>query len=102
MSRRVDISRVEGFLLELDDRSLNKMLFLLRRLEKGPVAVLAAPHGEKIERDLFALRVKSRSNPRIFYTVNNGEVVALLGVYKKNRKIPVRLLRQCRAMIRDL
>jgi hypothetical protein len=55
----LDISRVEGFIKELDDMTQRKALFLMRRLEQGSWPFLPSPHGEKIEKDLYALRIQN-------------------------------------------
>jgi hypothetical protein len=99
---KVDISRIEGFLHELDDPSQRKAIFLLRRLEEGLLPILPDPHGEKVEKDLYALRIASKSNPRLYYTVQHGQVTFITAVYKKSRKIPNQVLEHCRRAIADL
>ena len=95
----VDAQRIEGFLLELDDASQVKALFLLHLLEASRVPFLPAPHGEKVEKDLYALLIMTKLNVRLYYTVVQGKAVMLCGIYKGQQKIPVRVLRHCRQMI---
>jgi hypothetical protein len=96
------LARIEGFLHELDDHSQNKALFLLRFLEQSPLPFLPDPHGEKVEKGLYALRVMTRTNPRLYYTVHQGVAVMLTGLYKKKGRIPKQTLEHCRQLIRQL
>jgi hypothetical protein len=96
---QVDTQRIEGFLLELDDASQVKALFLLRLLESSRLPFLPAPHGEKVERDLYALLIMTKLNVRLYYTVVDGKAVMLCGIYKGQQKIPMRTLRHCRHLI---
>ena len=98
---RIHLARVEGFLQELDDQSQTKALFLLRMLEQSVLPFLPDPHGEKVEKDLYALRIMTRSNPRLYYTIQHGTAVMLLGIYKKQGRIPRKALDQCRRLIRQ-
>ena len=99
---RINISRIEGFLRELDDQSQKKAIFLLRQLEQSPLPFLPDPHGEKVEKDLYALRVMTRSNPRSYYTVHHGTAVLLAGLYKKTGRIPLKTLDHCRQLVKQL
>jgi hypothetical protein len=101
MILRINLARIEGFLLELDDQSQHKAMFLLRLLEQSPLPFLPDPHGEKVEKDLYALRVMTRTNPRLYYTLHQGTAVMLVGIYKKTAKIPSKTLNQCRQLIRQ-
>ena len=99
---RVNLARVEGFLHELNDLSQKKALFLLRLLEQSPLPFLPDPHGEKVEKDLYALRVMTKTNPRLYYTVLHGTAVMLTAIYKKKGRIPRQTLEHCRQLIRQL
>jgi hypothetical protein len=98
---RINLTRIEGFLLELDDQSQHKAVFLLRLLEQSTLPFLPDPHGEKVEKDLYALRVMTKTNPRLYYTVHLGTAVMLTGIYKKTGKIPSKTLNLCRQLIRQ-
>lgn len=95
----IDTQRIEGFVLELDDASQVKALFLLNLLEASRFPFLPAPHGEKVEKDLYALLVMTKLNVRLYYTVVHGKAVMLCGIYKGQQKIPLRTLRHCRHLI---
>jgi phage-related protein len=99
---RIDLGRVEGFIHELDDTSQRKVIFLLRMLEEGSLPFLPSPHGEKVEKDIYALRISSRTNPRIYYTVHHGCAHMITGIYKKSSKIPISTLMLCRACVAKL
>jgi hypothetical protein len=95
----IDTQRIEGFVLELDDASQVKALFLLKMLETSRLPFLPAPHGEKVEKDLYALLIMTKLNVRLYYTVVRGKAVMLCGIYKGQQKIPLRTLRHCRSLI---
>jgi len=99
---RINLARIEGFLLELDDQSQHKAVFLLRLLEQSALPFLPDPHGEKVEKDLYALRVRTGTNPRLYYTVHQGTAVMLTAIYKKSNRIPSKALNQCRQLIRQI
>ena len=99
---QVDAQRIEGFLLELDDASQVKALFLLHLLEASRLPFLPAPHGEKVEKDLYALLIKTRLNVRLYYTVSGSKAVMLCGIYKGQQKIPARVLRHCRQLVTQI
>jgi hypothetical protein len=99
---RIGLSRIEGFLRELDDQSQKKAIFLLRQLEQGSLPFLPDPHGEKVEKDLYALRIMTKTNPRLYYTVHSGTAIMLSGIYKKTGRIPLKTLDHCRQLIKQL
>ena len=96
------LADIEGFLQELDDQSQKKAVFLLRLLEQSHLPFLPDPHGEKIESDLYALRIMTKTNPRLYYTVHDGTAVMLTGIYKKKGRIPKQTLEHCRQLIRQV
>lgn len=99
---KVDLSRIEGFLRELDDLSQRKAYRLIRRLEQWPLPFLPRPHGEKVEKNLYAIRISTNSNPRLYYTMHQGAAIMLMGIYKKTEKIPHQTLEQCRALAKKI
>ena len=99
---RVELGNIEGFLLELDDLSQRKAIHLLRRLEAGTLPFLPHPHGEKVEDGIYALRITSASNARLYYSVKGHRIVLLAGHYKRTRKIPREVLEQCRRRVQEL
>jgi hypothetical protein len=97
---KINLSRIEGFLQELDDHSQRKAVFLLRLLSQSALPFLPDPHGEKVEKDLYALRIMTKTNPRLYYTAHHGIAVMLIGIYKKKDRIPKQTLDHCRQLIR--
>lgn len=56
---------------------------------------LSAPDAEKVEKNLFALRICTGGNARFFYAYDNGTSIWILNGYeKKTAKIPPREKRQ--------
>jgi len=53
-------------------------------------------------KDIYALRISSRTNPRIYYTVHHGCAYMITAIYKKSPKIPASTLMQCRAFVAKL
>ncbi len=77
-------------------KEYNHLLFLLREAGRP-----AYPDAEKIEADLFALRVRVGGNARFFYCYDDGTAVWILNGYeKKTEKIPLRESRQAKRLKR--
>lgn len=88
-------------------------------MEKQPAAVRAAytriiealetdgfavyPYAEKVEKNLFAMRIKSGKNVRVFYVYMDGDRVFGIHAYeKKKNKIPARELNRARQTAKEL
>jgi phage-related protein len=64
---------------------------------------LEAPLGEKVEKDLFAIRVINAGNIRVFYVyVKKDFVYGIRGYEKKSQKIPQKELKEARKTVRGL
>jgi phage-related protein len=65
--------------------------------EKG---YLAQPYAEKVDKDLFAIRITKPKNVRIFYIYMKGDEIYGIHAYeKKSRKIPNRELNKARKIL---
>lgn len=88
-------------------------------MEKQPAAVKAAyiriiealemegfavyPYTEKVEKNLFAMRIKSGRNVRVFYLyMNNNRIFGIHAYDKKSNKIPARELKKAQKIIKEL
>jgi phage-related protein len=66
--------------------------------EKG---FLISPYGEKVEKDLFAIRITNPKNIRVFYVyMKNDEAYGIHAYEKKSQKIPDRELNLARKIIK--
>ena len=64
---------------------------------------LEYPQGEKVERDLFAIRIISAGNVRIFYVyAMNDRIYGIHGYIKKTQTIPQKELEYARKIVREL
>jgi len=62
---------------------------------------LAYPLAEKVESDLFAIRIRKGGNARFFYCYDDGTAIWVLNGYeKKTEKIPLREIRQAKRLKR--
>lgn len=74
---------------------------IIDTLEKD--GFLARPHGEKVEPGLFAMRIMSGGNVRVFYVYDDGVNVYGIHAYeKKSRTIPYHELVRARRMMRGI
>ena len=48
---------------------------------------LPMPHGKRLEKDLYELRVQSLQNVRIFYTFYQNQIFLLYAIVKKDQKL---------------
>ena len=79
-----------------ETREYYHLLFLLRETGR-----LSYPDAEKVEANLFALRIRVGGNARFFYCYDNGTSVWILNGYeKKTEKIPPREIRTARRLKR--
>ena len=77
-------------------KEYDHLLFLLRETGR-----LVYPDAEKVETDLFTLRVRVGGNARFFYCYDDGAAVWILNGYeKKTEKIPLREIRQAKRLKR--
>lgn len=61
------------------------------------------PYAEKVEKDLFAMRIKSGGNVRVFYVYMDGDRVFGIHAYeKKSGRIPARELNKARQTAKEL
>lgn len=80
---------VEKFINELDDKTKGKVLARIEFLEER-WRELGRPYVDKIDADLYELRVQfSSNNVRIIYAYMFRDFIVLLhGILKKRREIP--------------
>lgn len=78
---------VEEFLLSLEKSTIAKVLRTVDLLEEfGPK--LGMPHSKSIGKGLFELRVRGKSDVRIFYCFHKNAIILLHGFVKKSQKTP--------------
>ena len=64
---------------------------------------LEYPYGEKVEKDLFAIRIISAGNVRVFYVYAIHErIYGIHGYVKKTQTIPQKELDYARKIVREL
>lgn len=83
---------VDDFLFNQDDETSTKVFSYFALLQNnGPF--LKPPQIKKLQSKLYELRIKSKSNIRVFYTIFNDEYYILHIFKKKSQKIPTRELK---------
>lgn len=83
----------------LDDKArIGKSIRLL--INYGPF--LKPPQIKKLQSGLYELRMKGRTQIRIFYTVKNGEYYLLHAFEKKSQKTPRREIKTALDRINEL
>lgn len=83
---------VDGFLSDQDNEISTKVFSYFSLLQNnGPF--LKPPQIKKLQSNLYELRVKSKLNIRIFYTMFNNEYYILHVFKKKTQKIPIKELK---------
>ncbi len=83
---------VEEFISNLDDQTKAKFLHLYDLLRAyGPR--LTFPHTKFITKNIFELRIRGKTEVRIFYTHLHGEHILLHAFKKKTQKTPIKELR---------
>lgn len=83
---------VEGFISSLKKETIAKMLRTIDLLEEfGPR--LGMPHSKSMGKGLFELRVRGKSDVRIFYCFHKNTAVLLHGFIKKSQQTPRKELR---------
>ena len=64
---------------------------------------LEYPYGEKVEKDLFAIRIISAGNVRVFYVYAiHDRIYGIHGYVKKTQTIPQKELDYARKIVREL
>ncbi|HCE46836.1 MAG TPA: hypothetical protein DET40_25090 [Lentisphaeria bacterium] len=64
---------------------------------------LEYPQGEKVEKDLFAIRIISAGNVRVFYVYAiQDRIYGIHGYVKKTQTIPQKELEYARKIVREL
>jgi len=82
---------VEKFIKSLDDQTKAKFLHLYDLLHSyGPR--LTFPHTKFISKNIFELRIRGKTEVRIFYTNLRGIYILLHAFKKKTQKIPIKEL----------
>lgn len=82
-------SLVKKFILAQDELTQSKILqsiVLIR--DRGPF--LKPPQAKKLQSNLYELRIKTKIQIRIFYTVKNNEFYLLHAFVKKSQSTPTR------------
>lgn len=83
---------VDDFLSDQDNEISTKVFSYFSLLQNnGPF--LKPPQIKKLQSNLYELRVKSKLNIRIFYTMFNNEYYILHVFKKKTQKIPIKELK---------
>ncbi len=78
---------VESFTSSLENQTRSKLARLMDLLQKyGPS--LGTPHSKRISSGLYELRVRGKSEIRIFYTFKGKYVYFLHAFKKQSQKIP--------------
>ena len=61
------------------------------------------PYGEKVEKDLFAIRIISAGNVRVFYVyATHDRIYGIHGYVKKTQTIPQKEIEYARKIVREL
>lgn len=82
-------SPVEIFLDKLDISTRAKAMRNIKLLEKhGPN--LPMPHSKKMPGQLYELRIRGKTEIRIFYTFKNRDIFLLHAFQKKSQKTPAK------------
>ena len=64
---------------------------------------LQSPFGEKVNSDLFAIRVVQAGNVRVFYVYGADDFVyGIYGYVKKTQKIPLKQMKQAERVVKKL
>lgn len=80
---------VRDFIQEQDHETQARIILSIELLrDNGPF--LKPPHIKKLRSKLYELRIKSRENIRIFYTIFENEYYLLHAFKKKSQKTPPR------------
>lgn len=86
-------NNLEKFISNLKKETIAKAIRTIDLLEKFGNK-LGLPHSKKINKDLFELRIRGKTEVRIFYTYHNLSIILLCGFIKKSQKIPKKNLKQ--------
>ncbi len=89
---------INDFLDSLEKSSIakvNRLVTLLK--EYGPVVPM--PHGKKIAKNLWELRIRGVQEVRIFYTVQKDTAIIFHAFIKKSQQIP---RKEMRSILRKL
>ena len=77
----------ERFLHSLPEKTIAKTLRIIDLLEiYGPL--VGMPYVQKIEPEIYELRITGRENVRFLFTVREKSIVILHGFKKKRQKLP--------------
>ena len=95
----IETPECRAFADTMNDAESREYVHLLYELREN--GRLAYPNAEKVDRDLFALRVRVGGNAQFFYCYDDGTAVWILNGYeKKSAKIPLQEIRQARNLKR--
>jgi len=97
----IELPNVEKFMESQPESVQVKYERLIDILEeKGH---LVQPYAEKVEKDLFAIRITKPKNVRIFYIYIKGDEIYGIHAYeKKSRKIPNKELNTARKILKHM
>ena len=95
----VETDECLSFRASLNESELREYQHIRAQLAQD--GFLVAPLAEKVERDLYAIRIRKGGNARFFYCYDDGTAVWILNGYeKKSERIPLRELQQAKRLKR--
>ena len=95
------LGRVKDFLRDQPGEVKQELNGLIFQLERD--GYLNYPNAEKVEDEMFAIRVIQTGNIRLFYVYGlNDRIYGIHGYVKKTEQIPENELKQARKMLKLL
>lgn len=97
----IELPNVADFFDEQPDEVIAEYAAIIQLLEEH--GRLISPYGEKVEQNLFALRLTRSRNVRVFYVYMTGDEIYGIHAYeKKSRRIPQHELGKARRILRQM
>lgn len=99
--RYIELKQVSEFFLEATIENRAEYYKIIEELEN--TGRLSPPFGEKVESNLFAVRIITTGNIRVFYTYGlKDKVYGIFAYRKKTQKIPLAKLKHARKILKIL
>jgi phage-related protein len=99
--RFYELKQVQKFISSQPQAVTDEYREIVRRLEND--GRLSMPFGEKVKKELFAIRVINAGNIRVFYVYGyRDKAYGIHGYVKKTRQIPQKELKQAEKIIKLL
>ena len=96
----IPVDQVRCFIDEQPELVSAKYNLLIDELEKS--GYLVYPYAEKVDNDLFAIRITGKHNVRIFYFYYTGnKVIGIYAIEKKTRQLAKKDIKHAKKIIRQ-